>query len=452
MAPHTTPPGDSACPEHDPGPGSGPDTGPLHDSADLGPAAATGTTPGQHPTPAPAPASDSRAPTRKQLTRLAHAIAFITDRIRLGEWTYEDFPTQDQLRDMLGCGRITITEALQHLELEGLLVRQAVRGRNVARLLPLPASGQAFPASAAEMVRDSLMDGILSGRWAGTKFPTIVAMTEEFRCSLRVASEAIQMLCDDGWVHRITAELDNGDRGHRWLPVEVPPYGPDEIIRQIENDVCSGALTGLLPTRQAMARELRVNSLVVAEAYRRLEQRGLIAFGWLPDLSAKGCFVVKSAPPGVIYCQSKALASAEVLRRRIPDWLIRGSGDTWFRSCLPTISALTHELGSDYVSTERAVAVLVRAGVVERGPFAKPVYLAVPPAPGAAPDLRFDYLPTKPGATWAPCQHNGMWRPLPTCDDDPLLDGLDIELGRKPRPDSELPGRDEVNRGGGLPG
>lgn len=360
---------------------------------------------------------------------LDHIVRVITNKIHSGDWAYDTFPTQEELRAMFHCGRRLINEALNRLETEGLLVRQAVRGGNGARLLPIPADGRPFPATAAEMVADSLIEGILNGRWAGVRFPTIHEVRDEFRCSLRVASDAMRILADDGWVHRVTVELSERARGWRWVPVEVPQRGPGEISREIEQDVRDGVLTGLLPTREAMAKSRRVQMPAVTQAYQRLQDDGVIAFGWLPDLRTRGWFVLNSAPPRLILCDSKGLALAALLRQRMSDWLIQGPRGVWFRAKMPTVSALSREYGVDYRSAERAVAVLEGCGVVERGPFASPVYLVVPPSPDSVHSPRFEFSAHKPGDTWAPCSHTGRWRPLPTCDDDPTVVEIDVALG-----------------------
>lgn len=484
MAPHTTPSGDPACPDPDqpeftPTEHTPTDDSPTDDTGAwigsprvaLPDEAAESTaladrTPETAPSPEPihaeaAPetertsagnlsADTTQAPRQSEGTLLDYVLTFITTRIHSGAWTYYTFPTQDELRDQLRCGRRMINGALNELERRRLLFRQAVRGKGSPRLLPAPPGRRPFPASTAAMIAEDLIEGIVEGKWAGVDFPTIYQTKDEFGCSVKVASEAMRVLAAQGWVHRITVDLKDGGRGWRWVPVDVAPRGPEEISREIERVVRNGVLTGLLPNRDAMAAQHHVRYSAVARAYQRLQDDGLIGFGWLPDLSTRGWFVLKSAPPGLMLCQSKGLAFAALLRMRISDWLIRGPRDQWYRSKLPTVTALAQEHKIDYRSAERAVAVLEQAGVVERGPFAAPVYLPVPPTPGTAPDMRFHFSSRKPGNKWAVCRHTQRWRPLPACDDDPLVVAIDIKLGyRSQPPDSSAETPDDTQRPAG---
>lgn len=296
------------------------------------------------------------------------------------------------------------------------------------------------PRRAVGQVVTIIVERINDGTWAGNRFPTTTRIAAELRCAQRTLVAALRHLEQHGVLHKVPL-LRTGQRGrgHTWRPTSVKGQWSRDVGSDIEQEIRSGKLTGELPTKMEMGLQRRVSHRVIAEEYQRLKELGLIDFGWSPDLRQQGWWVVAGDPPVRLFHGSKGLAIAAHLVQRMPLWLARDGRGRWWRRVLPSQKTLHQEYRAHVYLVERALEVLVAAGVLERLEGSSPrAYLPRPPLDdGQSHGLEFpphDTVGSGALVGWIPAQGEpARWAQVPTSDDHPMVLALDDHEAQRRR-------------------
>jgi DNA-binding GntR family transcriptional regulator len=353
---------------------------------------------------------------------MAKLADMITERVQSGRWTFDTFPTQEEIMAEVGCGNAVVRKVFQLLEQRGVLVRQLDPvHRRVSRLMPPPDDDRPIiTSSAAERVAEQVEIRIADGRWAGHQFPLVSDIAKEFGCSLHTAGAALHLLRSRGVVHKVTRERPKGERGRDivWRPTTIETRDTAAVSRDIEQAVRSGQLGNRvpLPTIAEVSCTYRVNTRVVSELYQRLQAEGVIDQGWLIGERYPVWFRTgDAAPAGVLCANSKPLAVAVNMVKRMPEWLVRRPNGQWLRRLLPSQRALADEYQTHVNTIEHAMQLLVACGILQRAPIALRAYLPVPPADDeGSHGVTFEVTRGRmPSGTWLPASGTGQWRPLP---------------------------------------
>lgn len=298
--------------------------------------------------------------------------------------------------------------------------------------LSLPRTQRRGRQARVDQIAAFIAARIADGTWAGDKFPTMTYMSRTLRIGLSYISDALQQLKADRVVHKVKVVRPPGQKGRIpvWRPTSVASEEPADVSAELEAGIRSGRLTGELPAISAMAREHRVNDPVIRAMYLRLQRDGVIDKVWLPDLSRRVWYVVADLDEGtrrrMHRGDCKALAIAQDLVRRMPEWLVRAPGGKWHRTALPSFDVLVEEYRTHYFNVKLALELLVRLRILDR-PLADPkVHMPRPPADGGASHhVVFRTSGAVLSRDWYPVADTVEWPAIPLHKDHEVFADID---------------------------
>ncbi len=386
----------------------------------------------------------SRKLDRSTAGRVLRLAELIVGRSEYGVWPRSTYPTVEQMTTQLDATPADVGAAVELLMWRRLLFTQHDPDLG-HRLLPAP---DLATRKAAVQVADRIALRIKLGLWTGADFPTIEAITGEFGSSLATVTGAMKILSSEELVHKVV--IDSGVKGpgsrrQMWRPTGVADQSVRDLAPALRQAIADGELGPVLPTKSEAAERYRVTGGLVADAYHRLQQEGLIQVGWLPRGRRPIWYVVSDGgpPEGVLPGEVRCIAVAARMIKDLPEWLLAHRNGSWFRRPLPPQRELIARYRVHGFDIERGAELLVRLQILERAPVGHRLYLPRPPADRetAAHDVTFRVVGKPPPRPWVAARDTAAWQPLPTSADDEnvrLVDSLEPRLARKkpkPRPE-----------------
>jgi len=156
----------------------------------------------------------------------------------------------------------------------------------------------AFPASApVDRVAELVRGRIREGAWTAENFPSAREIRELCGVHPAAVAEAMRVLEQEGLVH-LVKELRPPSRGRTlvWRPVDAHVNDQTDYTARLRRQILSGALSGVLPEKEIVARQYKVHVQIIENSYWQLAGEGLACPVWLRGVRSRVWYVPPNPP------------------------------------------------------------------------------------------------------------------------------------------------------------